>query len=64
MAKEKTVRMAVMQFRAAKLERETLEEAAQVAGIGVGTWMRERLLRAAVRELEEVGRVAAFLKQP
>jgi hypothetical protein len=38
-------------------------DAADIAGIGLTTWMRERLRRVAVKELEEAGLIAAFLER-
>lgn len=51
-----------MQFRASSLEKQTLRDAAGVAGIDLSTWIRERLLRAARRELEEAGRKIPYLE--
>jgi hypothetical protein len=41
-------------------EKRTFGDAAELAGISVAAWMRERLRRAAIRELEEVGRPVAL----
>jgi uncharacterized protein (DUF1778 family) len=50
-----------VQIRLTDGEKRAFQRAADVAGIGLSSWMRERLRRASVRELEEVGEVAAFL---
>jgi hypothetical protein len=42
-------------------EKEAFSEAANVAGIPLAVWMRERLRRTATRELEEAARPIAFL---
>jgi hypothetical protein len=43
-------------------EKQAFGEAATLAGIPVSAWVRERLRRAARRELEEAGRKIAFLE--
>jgi hypothetical protein len=42
-------------------EKEGFAAAAEVAGAPLSVWMRERLRRAAKKELEEAGREVAFL---
>jgi hypothetical protein len=42
-------------------EKQGFTEAAKVAGVPLSVWMRERLRRAAIRDLEEVGRAIPFL---
>jgi hypothetical protein len=42
-------------------EKEGFLLAATIAGVPLAIWMRERLRRAATRELEEAGREVAFL---
>jgi len=42
-------------------EKEGFTEAARLAGAPLAVWMRERLRRAAVRELKEAGREVPFL---
>jgi len=42
-------------------EKQGFSDAATIAGIPLTVWMRERLRRAAIRELEEAGREIAFL---
>jgi hypothetical protein len=42
-------------------EKQGITDAANVAGVPLAVWMRERLRRAATRELGEVGREAPFL---
>jgi hypothetical protein len=38
-------------------------DAARIAGIPMSAWVRERLRRAATRELEDAGREVAFLQR-
>lgn len=42
-------------------EKRGFAAAAMIAGIPLTVWIRERLRRAAIRELEEVGRTIPFL---
>jgi uncharacterized protein (DUF1778 family) len=43
-------------------EKEAFDQAAELAGTAVSAWVRERLRRAARRELEEDNRAIPFLK--
>lgn len=52
----------VMRFRLQPEEREAFEAAADLAGVPLSAWIRERLRRAARRELEEGGQQIAFLQ--
>ncbi len=52
-----------VQIRLSDSEKRAFRRAAEVAGIGTSSWMRERLRRAALRELEDVGEVAAFVSR-
>jgi hypothetical protein len=52
----------VVIIRLSTLEKQGFREAADIAGIGLSTWIRERLRRAATRELEEAGRIAPFIR--
>jgi predicted HicB family RNase H-like nuclease len=51
-----------LEVRVEAAEKQTFKDAADLAGIPVSTWVRERLRRAAIRELEEASRPIAFLK--
>jgi hypothetical protein len=51
-----------IELRLATPEKLAFKEAAQIAGIPLSIWIRERLRRAAVRELEEADRPIAFLR--
>jgi hypothetical protein len=48
-------------LRLAPNEKEGFGDAADVAGIPLTVWIRERLRQVAATELEAVGRKAAFL---
>jgi predicted HicB family RNase H-like nuclease len=54
----------VLQVRVEASEKQAFQEAAQLAGIALSAWVRERLRLAAREELEEAGRSAAFLPNP
>jgi uncharacterized protein (DUF1778 family) len=43
-------------------EKEAFKDAAELAGVPLSSWVRERLRRVAVRELQEAARPVAFLK--
>lgn len=43
-------------------EKEAFKDAADLAGVPLSTWVRERLRQIAVRELEEAARPIAFLR--
>lgn len=51
----------VVIIRLSSSEKEAFKEAASLSGIGLSSWVRERLRRTAARELGEVGREAAFI---
>jgi len=43
-------------------EKRAFQEAARASGLKFASWARERLRRAAIRDLEEVGAIPEFLK--
>jgi len=51
-----------LQVRLDDLEKQGFQEAADLAGLALSAWVRERLRRAAVRELEEASRPIPFLR--
>jgi len=50
-----------LDIRISILEKKAFRDAAQLAGIPVSTWVRERLRLAAIRELEGAGRRVPFI---
>jgi hypothetical protein len=48
-------------LRMQPLEKQGFAEAADIAGVPLAVWMRERLRLAAMRELEDVSRPIPFL---
>jgi len=52
----------VLHLRLQPLEKKAFTDAASLAGLELSGWVRERLRRAAIRELEEVAMPIAFLK--
>jgi hypothetical protein len=51
-----------LQIRLHPAEKEAFESAAELAGIALSAWVRERLRAAAIRELEGIGRSAPFIR--
>jgi hypothetical protein len=51
-----------IEFRLDPNEREAFQDAADLAGIPLSHWIRERLRRVAASELEAAGLKAAFLR--
>lgn len=49
-------------IRVSEDEKEAFERAAEVAGIGLSGWARQRLRAATITELNAVGESASFLK--
>jgi uncharacterized protein (DUF1778 family) len=43
-------------------EKEGFEQAANIAGVGLSAWARERLRTAAIQDLQRVGYKIPFLK--
>jgi hypothetical protein len=54
-------RGAVLQFRVSDQENAGFGQAAELAGLTVSAWARERLRQMCRRELEEHGRIVPFL---
>ena len=52
-----------VKIRIAEDEKEAFQDAANLAGISLSGWMRERLRRAARIELADAGLKVAFIQQ-
>jgi uncharacterized protein (DUF1778 family) len=52
-----------MKLRVQPEEKEAFQQAADLAGVSVSSWIRERLRRAARIELEEAGQQIPFVKR-
>ncbi len=50
-------------IRLMTLEKEGFQMAADIAGISLSSWVRERLRLAAIRELEQAGRRVPFIPE-
>ena len=50
-----------VELRVTPLEKAAFEEAAEIAGVALSSWMRTRLRQASVKELEEADREIPFL---
>jgi len=51
-----------LQIRLSTAEKDGFEQAAELAGIPISSWVRERLRLASIRELESAGRRVPFIK--
>jgi hypothetical protein len=51
----------VLQIRLTSQEKQGFQNAADLAGIPLSSWVRERLRVAAIRELESAGRQIPFV---
>lgn len=51
-----------LNIRVAATEKAAFDRAAEVAGVPLSAWMRERLRTIARRELQEAGEAVPFLK--
>jgi hypothetical protein len=51
----------LLQIRLSGAEKEGFQAAADVAGIPLSSWVRERLRLAAIRDLESAGRKIPFI---
>jgi hypothetical protein len=56
------VRTESMEIRVEPEEKAGFREAASLAGIPLSAWARERLRRAAIKELEDAARPIPFIK--
>lgn len=54
----------LLKVRVSDKEKDAFQVAAELAGISVSAWARERLRRAAVRDLQDAGRNIPFLEKP
>ena len=52
-----------LQVRVTEPEKAAFDEAAEMAGIGVSAWVRERLRIAARTELQGYGKTVSFIKK-
>jgi hypothetical protein len=55
-------KLAYLDIRLTQAEKQGFQEASELAGIPLATWVRERLRLAAIRELEGAGRRAPFIQ--
>jgi uncharacterized protein (DUF1778 family) len=52
-----------IQIRLQPAEKEAFEKSAELSGIALSAWVRERLRKAAVRELEDASKPIPFLER-
>jgi hypothetical protein len=53
----------ILKTRVAEAEKEAFQKAADLAGVALSAWARERLRSAARRELVEAGQKVPFLQE-
>lgn len=51
----------LIKLRVSPEEKMAFQDAADIAGISLSSWVRERLRLAAIRDLESAGRQIAFI---
>lgn len=51
-----------LEIRLGAAEKQAFKDAADLAGLGVSAWVRERLRRIAAKELQDASRPVAFLE--
>jgi uncharacterized protein (DUF1778 family) len=56
-------RQKLLEVRLDTEEKQAFKDAAELSGLGLSTWVRERLRQIARKELEDAGRKVAFLEQ-
>lgn len=61
--KKPEARDVTVECRTTASERQAFQDAADLAGIGLSTWIRERLRQTAIKELEDAGRPIAFIPE-
>lgn len=59
--KSDAVKSSWLEVRCEESEREAFRAAAEASGLGMSAWIRERLRRAARKELEDMNLPVAFL---
>lgn len=52
-----------IQIRLQPMEKEAFEIAAELSGLALSAWVRERLRAAAIRDLEGAGKSVPFIEQ-
>jgi uncharacterized protein (DUF1778 family) len=61
MGRSRAQKTVPLQIRLSTEEKEAFDRAAQIAGISLSSWVRERLRAASLKELDVVGELAPFL---
>ena len=55
------MKVEAIEIRVQPEEKRGFRDAAEIAGISLSSWVRERLRLAAIRELESAGRTVPFI---
>ena len=61
MARSRKKKVVLLALRISTEEKATFDRAAEVSGISLSSWVRERLRAASLRELDVIGEMAPFL---
>jgi uncharacterized protein (DUF1778 family) len=61
--KEKNMKDKPIQIRVSISEKKAFQDAAKITGVSLSGWIRSNLRKAAIKDLEEVGQLAEFLKK-
>lgn len=56
------IKTRIVQIRLTETEKEGFTQAAELAGISLSSWVRERLRLSAIRELENAGQQIPFVR--
>jgi hypothetical protein len=51
-----------IELRLSSTEKQAFKDAAELSGMALATWVRDRLRKATIRELEKADRPIAFVK--
>jgi hypothetical protein len=51
-----------IELRLSSSEKQAFKDAAELSGMALATWVRDRLRKATIRELEKADRPIAFVK--
>jgi uncharacterized protein (DUF1778 family) len=63
-ASSRKTKSVALTIRLSPEEKRAFDRAAEISGISLSSWVRERLRAASLRELDVVGELAPFLASP
>jgi hypothetical protein len=62
--RSQTLKIVPFNIRVSEPEKAAFARAAEIAGVPISAWVRERLRYAAMKELDNVGEIAPFFLSP